>query len=104
MKNSPEPEPDFAEWVAELNREAARRGCPEWKPAGETQESRDYWYGFFRNGLMTPAQALDVDQDDREETLTCLDCGAVNLWKAWNDNADHCPACGSGNADIDDAE
>jgi hypothetical protein len=39
-----------------------------------------------------------------EPALRCLDCGVVSLWSVWNDKADHCPACGSPNADIDAAE
>jgi hypothetical protein len=50
---------EFLAWMDELNREATRRGYPEWPLPEEIAHGFNCWIERFNKGL-TPAEALDA--------------------------------------------
>jgi hypothetical protein len=51
---------EFFAWMDELNREALRRGYPDWPLPDEVAHDLNCWIEDFERGL-TPAQALDAN-------------------------------------------
>jgi hypothetical protein len=52
--------PGFFAWMDDLNREAVRRGIPDWPLPDEIAHDENCWLEDFKHGL-TPAQALDAN-------------------------------------------